>query len=198
MHMNNFDFEQMNPLQRRVVTLSLIISIADEDIQETLTFLQRKFSEYDPTHPFEYVFFDDLLDRLYVSEQRQIQLIGLFAGICILISCLGLFGLASFTTAQRTKEIGIRKILGASSSRIIMLLFRDIVGLILVASIVASAISYYVIDAWLAGFQYKEDINLLVLLFASMLAMCVAFLTVALQSYKTARSNPGKALRYEQ
>jgi putative ABC transport system permease protein len=196
--MNNFDFEQMNPLQRRVVTLTLIISIANENVQDTLSFLQDKFSEYDPTHPFEYVFFDDLLDQLYVSEQRQIQLIGLFAGICILISCLGLFGLASFTTAQRTKEIGIRKILGASSSRIIILLFRDIVGLILVASIVASAISYYVIDTWLAGFQYKEDINLLVFLIASMLAMCVAFLTVALQSYKTARSNPGKALRYEQ
>ena len=165
---------------------------------KTLSFLRTKFSEFDPAHPFEYEFLDEMLDRLYVSERRQMTLIAVFASVCILISCLGLFGLASFTTAQRTKEIGVRRVLGASRQSIILLLFKDIVGLILVASIFASSFSYYVIGTWLADFQYKEDINLLVFILATSIALAVAFLTVALQSYKTASANPGIALRYEQ
>lgn len=198
LHMTGYDFSEMNELNRRVVTEILIIHIADQNIPETLSFLQSKFSEFDPTHPFEYEFLDELLDKLYVSEKRQMTLIAVFASVCILISCLGLFGLASFTTAQRTKEIGIRRLLGASRQSIIILLFKDIVGLILIAAVFASAVSYYVISTWLSDFQYKEDINLLVFLLATSIALAVAFLTVALQSYKTASANPGIALRYEQ
>jgi putative ABC transport system permease protein len=197
MHMTGYDFSDMNALNRKVVTETLIIRVAAEDQPGTLSFLQSKFSEYDPTHPFEYQYFDELLDELYVSEKRQTSLIGLFAGICILISCLGLFGLASFTTAQRTKEIGIRRVLGASKQSIIILLFKDIIGLVFVASVVASTVAYYVIDAWLSGFRYRVDISFMVFLLSASMALAVAFLTVALQSYKTASPNPGIALRYE-
>ena len=198
MHMTGYDFSEMDELNRRVVSEILIIEISDRNMPKTLSFLRTKFSEFDPAHPFEYEFLDEMLDRLYVSERRQMTLIAVFASVCILISCLGLFGLASFTTAQRTKEIGVRRVLGASRQSIILLLFKDIVGLILVASIFASSFSYYVIGTWLADFQYKEDINLLVFILATSIALAVAFLTVARQSYKTASANPGIALRYEQ
>ncbi|MEJ2089771.1 MAG: hypothetical protein P8Y69_15105, partial [Gammaproteobacteria bacterium] len=131
---NWFDFEGATPLQRAVAQSYLYIKIADDDVPGTLAFLEDTFTRLDPAHPFEYRFLDDILDRQYAPERRQMQLIGLFAAVCILISCLGLFGLSAFTTAQRTKEIGVRKILGASTSRIILMLFRDVVGLILAGS----------------------------------------------------------------
>lgn len=196
-HMATSDFSDFDRLNKAIMVQTLMIKVSEEDVAGTIRFLENKWREYDPKHPFEYRFLSDVLDQLYDSEQRQMQMIGIFAGICILISCLGLFGLASFTTAQRTKEIGIRKILGATPGRIILMLFRDIVGLILIASIVASAISYWVIANWLVGFEYKQDINLFVFLLATTLAIAIAFATVALQSYKTVQENPGKSLRYE-
>lgn len=194
---NWIDFEGVDALNRAVSQSYLYIKIAPDDTASTLAFLADKFAGYDPKHPFEYRFLDDILDRQYASERRQMQLIGIFAAVCILISCMGLFGLSAFTTSQRTKEIGIRKILGASTSQIILLLFRDIVGLILIAAIVASAVSYYVVSNWLAGFAYKEEINLAVFLLAAAFCVGLAFATVALQSLRTASTNPGVALRYE-
>lgn len=194
---NFVDFEGMNALNRAVVQTYLYIKIDGEDTAGTLTFLEERFGEYDPRHPFEYRFLDDVLEQQYASERRQMQLIGLFAAVCILISCLGLFGLSAFTTVQRTKEIGIRKILGASTPRIIAILFKDIVWLIVGASVVASVASYYVISNWLAGFAYKEDIDIVVFLLAAAFCMAIAFLTVTLQSFKAASTNPAVALRYE-
>jgi putative ABC transport system permease protein len=105
--------------------------------------------------------------------------------------------LSAFTTQQRTKEIGIRKILGATTAGIIFMFFKNILGLIVVASILASGASYYLMTEWLAGFEYKENINLFVFLLAATLASVIAFATIALQSYKTARASPMAALRYE-
>ena len=125
------------------------------------------------------------------------KLTGIFAGVCIFIACLGLFGLAAFTTEQRTKEIGIRKVLGASASQIIMLLSRNILLLVLLGAVIASVLAWLTIEKWLAGFAYHTAINPLVFLLSAVLAAAVAYITLALQSYKTAAGNPINALRYE-
>lgn len=175
----------------------LILNITGEDIHQTLNFLQQKISEIDPKHPFEFKFLDDSLNDLYLSEQRLMDLTGIFAGICIFIACLGLFGLAAFTTEQRTKEIGIRKVLGASSAQIILLLSRNILLLVLMGAVIASVLAWYTIDKWLTGFAYHTSINPLVFLLSAFIAAAVAYITLALQSYRTARANPVLALRYE-
>jgi putative ABC transport system permease protein len=177
--------------------LHLILHISEEDIPGTLSFLEKKFVEFDPKHPFQYEFLDDTLDALYLSENRLMKLVGCFGGICIFISCLGLFGLAAFTTEQRTKEIGIRKVLGASARQVIFMLFRNILFLVLTGAVLASVAAYFAMDEWLAGFAYRTSIEPWVFLLSALMAAFVAFATVALQSYKTARTNPVKALRYE-
>ena len=191
------DFEEMTPPNRATVRARVTVKISGEDIPGTLAYMEERWREYDPKHPFEYEFLDDALARLYVSEQQQMKLIGIFAGLCILLSCLGLFGLSAFTTQQRTKEIGIRKILGATTAGIIFMFFKNILKLILIASIVASSASYYLMTEWLAGFEYKENINLFVFVLSAAAAAVIAFATIALQSYKTARASPMAALRYE-
>lgn len=175
----------------------MVLKISDKDIPQTLRFLQQKFAEHDPRHAFEYVFLDDAIDRLYMSENRLMKMTGIFSGICIFISCLGLFGLASYSTEQRSKEIGIRKVLGASASQIIVMLAKKILWLVLAGSIVASGIAYYAIGEWMAGFAYRVGIRLWVFLLSAAVVIAVAFITVALQAYKTARRNPAITLRYE-
>jgi putative ABC transport system permease protein len=125
------------------------------------------------------------------------RLIAVFAGLCIFIACLGLFGLAAFTTEQRTKEIGIRKVLGASAGEIIMMLAKGTLVLVLAGAFVASGIAYLAIDEWLTGFAYRAPINPLVFVLATAVAAVVAYATIALQSYNTARADPVDALRYE-
>ncbi len=191
------DFEDTDAMNRAVARANLTVKISGEDIAGTLAYMEERWREYDPKHPFEYQFLDDSLAQLYVSEQQQMRLIGIFAGLCILLSCLGLFGLSAFTTQQRTKEIGIRKILGATTAGIIFMFFNNILKLILIASILASSASYFLMTEWLAGFEYKANINLFVFLVSAALAAVIAFATIALQSYKTARASPMAALRYE-
>ena len=175
----------------------LYINISGNEIARTLDFVKTKFEEFDPEHPFEFEFLDDTLNKMYMSETRLMGLIGIFAGVCIFISCLGLFALAAFTTEQRTKEIGIRKVLGASTWQIITMLSNRILLLVLGGAVVASLIAYYVMDEWLSDFAYHTDINPWVFLLSAAVAAVVAFSTVAMQSFKTAQSNPVKALRYE-
>ncbi len=208
---NDFHFESLhNPVQpleiirlkdSTVKNLSrmrqLILHISETDIPGTLSFLEEKFTEFDPTYLFDYEFLDEFLDNRYISEHRLTKLIGTLGGICIFISCLGLFGLSACITEQRTKEIGIRKVLGASTWQIICMLFRNILLLVLGGGIIASLISYYTIDEWLTGFAYHTNINPWVFLLSAAVAAVVAFATVALQSFKTAQANPVNALRYE-
>jgi putative ABC transport system permease protein len=175
----------------------MIISIAPEGIRETLQHIRNLFAELDPTHPFEYTFLDEELDQLYVSEARLMRLIGMFAAICILVACLGLFGLAASATEQRTKEIGIRKVLGASTFSIILLLARRVLALIAAGALLASIVAWLAMQEWLSGFAYRAALNPLYLLLAALGAGAVALLTMALQSWRTARGDPVQALRYE-
>ena len=130
----------------------MIINVAQEGLRDTLQYVERRFKELDPGHPFEFSFLDEELDRLYASDQRLMRMIGVFAGICIFVACLGLFGLSAFTTDQRTKEIGIRKVCGASVAEIIALLSRRVVLLIAAAGTVACVVAWNVMAEWLSGF----------------------------------------------
>jgi putative ABC transport system permease protein len=186
---------QQRPRMQRL----LILNIAREEISKTLGFLEEKFAEFDPRHPFKFEFMDDSLDQLYLSEQRLMKLIGIFAGACILISCMGLFGLAAFTTEQRSKEIAIRKVVGATTCQIITMLSKGILLLVFGGAVIASLIAYYAMDEWLIDFAYRISINMnsWVFLVSAVVAAAVAFITIALQSFKTAQANPVEALRYE-
>jgi putative ABC transport system permease protein len=178
-------------------TRMLVIKISGEDTGRTLEIIREKITGFDPTHPFEFQFLDDVLDRLYLSDQRLMQQIGTFAVIGIFIACLGLFGLAAFTTEQRTKEIGIRKVLGATTAQIILMLSRGMMVLVLSGAVIASLLAYLAMHQWLAGFAYRTEVNPVVFLLSAAAAGAVAFMTLALQSFKTARANPVQALRYE-
>jgi putative ABC transport system permease protein len=180
-------------LQSRILTVSL----SDSQIFETLEYVETKWQAFDPAHPFEFQFLDEYLDDMYTSDLRQMKLVGLFAGLCIFISCLGLFGLTAFAIEQRTKEIGVRKVLGASDWQIATLLFKSVLWVVLGAAVLASAIAFWVMNRWLLGFYYHGEINPVVFLVSAFLALCIAFLTMATQTLRIARANPVRALRYE-
>jgi putative ABC transport system permease protein len=191
------DYSNVSGINRPFVTRLMVLNVAGEGVARTLQMLEAKFAEFDPSLPFEYEFVDDALNELYVSEQSLLRLIGLFAGICILIACMGTYGLAAFTTEQRTKEIGIRKVLGASALQVVVLLSKNTLALILGGAVFGSIVAYLAIDRWLAGFAYRADINPLVFVAAAGLAAAVAFATIALQSFATARADPADSLRHE-
>lgn len=193
----DFDFKSVPAEQRVGYESVMVIQIAENDVQQTLKYLESKFAGYDPKHPFEYTFLDDAIGKLYMSEDRLMKMTGIFSGICILISCLGLFGLAAYNTEQRSKEIGIRKVLGASVSQIILMLSRKTLWLVLAGSIVASAAAYYAMDIWLSNFTYRVGLHPLVFVVSAAVVILIAFLTIALQSFKTAQTNPAQTLRYE-
>jgi len=185
--------ESQRPLQSRLI----VVNISGENIGATLETIESTIRQFDPDHIFDPVFLDDRLNQLYTSETNLMNLTEWFATICIMIAAMGLFGLAAFTTQQRYKEIGIRKVLGASSSQIVMMLTRYLIPLVLVAAIPSSIISFYALNSWLEKFAYRADINLLPFVIAIVAVLAVTLLTVGLQSFKTSQSNPVEALRYE-
>jgi putative ABC transport system permease protein len=193
--MNN-DYSNVSPVVRPLLQQLLVLNVSGEDVPGTLGHIERVMSQADPLHPFDYTFLDDSLDKLYKSETQLMKLIGLFAAVCIFIACLGLFGLAAFATEQRTHEIGTRKVLGATSMQIIVLLSKRILLIVVIAAVLASAIAYFAIDEWLAGFAYRAGINPFIFVLSAIVAAAVAFATVALQSFKTARADPVEALRH--
>ncbi len=173
------------------------IRIDPENLSKTLVFLEKKWKEFAPGQPFEYFFLDDSFDRLYRSEQGAGQLFTAFSIIAGFIACLGLFGLAAFSTEQRTKEVGIRKILGASVPAIIILLTKGFTKWVLVANLLSWPVAYYVMDRWLDNFAYRTNIPLWIFPAAALLALCVALVTVSFLAVRAALANPVEALRYE-
>lgn len=177
----------------------LSIKIAPVDPQSAISHLQEVWTKLLPEEPLQWEFLDDRLGALYRSEERQAQLFGMFAGLAIFIAVLGLSGLASFTTERRTKEIGIRKVMGASVTHIVLLLTSDFTRLVLFANIVAWPVAYYLMSKWLNRFAYKVPLADWAWLFiaSGIVALAVAWLTIALQAGKVARSRPVLSLRYE-
>ena len=158
---------------------------------------EQIWKQYMPAYPFVYTFLDADYNALYHTEEQTGRLFNFFAGVAIVISCLGLLGLTSFTTEQRTKEIGIRKVLGATVLNITTLLSRDFMKLILIAIVIASPIAWFVMDHWLQDFAYKVEIQWWIFLLAGLLAMITALLTICFQSVKAAMVNPVQSIKAE-
>ena len=173
------------------------IRVSGNDPARTLERIQEIWQKTFPDEVFEYHFLDEQLARLYETETLTARLVNVFTGIAILICCLGLYGLVSFVVVQRTKEIGVRKVLGASVASIVALLSKDFLKLVLVAVIIASPIAWYFMDQWLTDFAYKVDIGWWVFALAGGLAVGIALLTVSFQSVKAALANPVESLRSE-
>ena len=167
------------------------------DTRPVIEALEKNWKNLSPDQPFSYRFLDDSFARMYEAEQRVGTIAGIFGLLSILVSCLGLFGLAAFTTEQRTKEIGIRKVLGASVAGITGLLAKDFLKLVVVAIVIATPLAWWAMNKWLSDFAYRIDIQWWMFLIAGAVAVAIAFLTVSFQSVKAALANPVKSLRSE-
>ncbi len=173
------------------------VRISGKEIPSTLAFLKSKWAEYRPGYPFDYKFLDDQLASLYVKDAKIGDVFGIFAVIAVLVACLGLFGLASFSVEQRTKEIGIRKVLGASITNVLRLISKEFMVLVLLANVIAWPVAYFVMNKWLGEFAYRVQISLFIFLLSGGLALTIALLTVSWLSIKAATANPIESLRYE-
>ena len=176
---------------------TLIVKTKSTDRANLLTTMQQRWQALLPGTPFVYSFLDERYQQTYVAERRTGLILGLFAGLTILVACLGLFGLATFTAQQRTKEIGVRKVLGASVGSIVVLLSKDFLKLVLIAIVIASPLAWWAMNRWLQDFAYRVDISWWVFALAGTLAVGIALLTVSFQSIKAALMNPVKSLRSE-
>ncbi len=175
------------------------VNIQDQDIPGTLSFIEETWNKINPNYPLDYFFLDSVFEKRYSSEERLLRLSGYFSTLAIFIACLGLFGLASFAAEQRTKEIGIRKALGANVSGIVVLLSREFTRWVLVANVIAWPLAYLAMYSWLQGFAYRINLNSQIgfFLIAAVGALFIAWVTVSFQAVKAATSDPVDSLRYE-
>ena len=203
--LKDFHYESLHKEIRPLVIRNLLnangdyisIRLGPDNLSKTLALLEKKWEEFTPDQPFEYFFLDDSFDKLYRSEQRAGQLFTAFSIIAGLIACLGLLGLAAFSTEQRTKEVGIRKVLGASVPSIIVLLSKGFTKWMLVANLIAWPVAYYVMDRWLHNFAYRTSIELWIFPASALLTLGIALVTVSFLAVRAAFANPVEALRYE-
>jgi putative ABC transport system permease protein len=176
---------------------SISMKVAGNNMKAALAHVENTWKKFLPEIPYDYTFMDENFDRLYQAESRQGNIFTVFACIAIIIACLGLFGLSAFAITQRIKEIGIRKVLGASVGNIVSLLSKDFLKLVAVAALIAFPLSWWAMHKWLQDFAYRIDIPWWVFLVAGIVAAIVAFVTISLQAVKAATANPVKNLRTE-
>ncbi|QHW01531.1 FtsX-like permease family protein [Spirosoma endbachense] len=193
--------ETIKPLTFRVTDWwngdLLSVKIDGRQVRQTLEAIEAQWKQHNPDRPFDYYFMDEFFDRQYRSDERFQTLFVNFALLAIFISCLGLLGLASYTTVQRTKEIGVRKVLGASTGSIVGLLSKDFLKLVVLAFLIASPLAWYGMHRWLENFAYQTPIRWWVFGSAGVLSVTVAFVTISFQSIRAALLNPVKSLRSE-
>ena len=175
----------------------LSLRINPTDVPRTLSFIEEKWKQHSPEGIFSYSFLDDRLDRMYRTESRLVSSFTIYSLIAIFVACLGLFGLASFATAQRTREIGIRKVLGASEWNITLLTTKKFILLVLIANVAAAPAAYFAMQVWLQNFAYKTSIGSWIFILSAALSLVIALITVGYQSVKAALADPVKSLRYE-
>ena len=173
------------------------VKISNQNIPATLKYLETTFERFAPGVPFEYNFVDDAYYQLYNAERISSNAVLFFAILSILIASMGLFGLVSFMVIQRTKEIGIRKVLGASISQTMSLLLKEFVALVVLANIIIWPVAYYFTNKWLQGFAYSINISWWLFALSGGIALLIALTTVSFQAIKAATTNPVKSLRYE-
>jgi len=186
------------PAERNGYYNRLSIKIDGRNVQSAINTIQTTLQKYLPETPFDFTFLDNRFDQLYRSEQQQGSLFTIFSCIAIFIACLGLFGLSAFTITQRVKEIGVRKVLGASVPQIVTELSKDFLKLVLVAAIISFPVAWYFMNNWfLMKFAFHINIGWWVFIMAGVIALIIAFATISFQSVKAAMANPVKSLRSE-
>jgi len=185
------------PISSRMGISHLTLRISPGNIPQTINALKETWKEVCPGHELNYQFYDQWLDSMYKGEERLAASISLFAILAIIISCLGILGLAEFSIKKRIKEIGIRKVNGAKVSEILTMLIKDFVKWVVIAFVIACPIAYYAMHKWLENFAYKTELSWWIFALAGLLALGIALLTVSWQSWKAATRNPVEALRYE-
>ncbi len=202
--MKNFHYQTLkNKIEPLAIAVDpddlnyMIIRIPPEEVSSSLGFIENTWKRTIPDYPFEYRFMDERYDMMYRTEQRIGTLLRYFAILAVFVACLGLFGLASFMAEKRTKEIGIRKVLGASVVQVTRLLCKEFFVLVLVANVIAWPAAYFIMRKWLQSYAYRADLGFFVFIGAMLLALFVAILSVGYQAIRAARSNPADSLRYE-
>ena len=199
----DFHFETLhNPIKPFVLFTELrgrelLMKLSGQHLPQTISFLESKWKTLVPDRPFDYHFLDDDYNKLYNAEIRLGRIMDLFSGIAILLACLGLFGLSSYAAQQRIKEIGIRKVLGASAGNITFTLSKDFVILAVVAIIIAFPVAWWATNKWLQDFSYRTNINWSIYVAAGLVTILLSIITVAFQAVKAAIANPVKSLRTE-
>ena len=203
---NDFNFES---LHQRIIPLVLYessngigsynnISIKTSgNVTAAIAQIEKTWKKYLPETPFEYKFLDDRYAKLYQAEDRQSSIFTIFSCIAIFIACLGLFGLSAFTISQRVKEIGVRKVLGASTANIVQLISKDFLLLVVIAAVIAFPVAWFAMHHWLQNFAYRINIGWWVFILSAIAALLIAFATISLQAIKAAGANPVKSLRSE-
>lgn len=176
---------------------TLSARIRAENVSAAIAHAETVWKKYSTKYPFEYSFLDDEFNRMYKAEEKLSAIFGYFTGLAIFIACLGLLGLASFAAERRTKEIGIRKVLGASLGQLLLLLSRDFMKPVLMANVLAWPVVWYAMQKWLQGFAYRTDMGWNIFVLTALLSLTLALLTVSVKTLKAATSNPVEALRYE-
>ena len=175
----------------------LSVRVQGGDVADILNFLEAQWQQFDDSYPFEYVFLDDATAIQYEQEQQLTQILSAFSGLAILIACMGLFGLTTFATQQRSKEIGIRKVIGAKVLNLVSLLARDFVWLVLLAFLIAAPLAYIAMHQWLGGFAFRIELSLWLFLAAGTMALFITLLTVSYHCFRVVMANPVHALRAE-
>ena len=203
----NFNYQslhhQVRPLiihlipEKKFVGGFITLRLAPGNHLSTLSFIQNAWKKYAGDQSFSFNFLDQNLQNLYSADQRTSEIAGIFSIIAIFIACLGLLGLAAFVTERRTKEIGIRKVLGASEASVIVLLSKDFAKWVLIANVIAWPVSYFIMEKWLQNFAYKINIGIGIFIISGMLALIIAMLTVSIHAIRAATANPVKSLKYE-
>jgi putative ABC transport system permease protein len=197
-----------NSLHHKVNTLSMVVhpdwgydeltvKIEAGKTEEGIALVKQLWEKHIPEYPFDYSFLDEHFEVLYRSDKQMGAVVSIMAGLAIIISCVGLFGLAAITTEKKTKEIGIRKSLGATETQITVLLSRNFTLLIIASFVLASPLTYFLLNTWLENFAYRITINPLLFLAGGLIALTIALLTISYHTIRSARANPVKALRYE-
>ncbi len=174
-----------------------VVKIKPGNIQSTIASIKDVYNKVAPLYPFEYNFLDQKFDTLYKADLRQQTILSIFSGLAIFIACLGLFGLASFTATKRTKEIGVRKVLGSSTENIVLLLSKDLLKPVLIATLIAIPVGFYAMNNWLQNFAYRTPLHWWIFLTAAVITFGIALFTVSVKAVKAAIANPVKSLRTE-
>ena len=174
-----------------------IFKVHSANLSNLIAGIQNKWKTMAPGLPFNYRFLNESFDKMYRAEQRVVTVSVIFSVLAIFIACLGLFGLATFIAKQRTKEIGIRKVLGASVTSVTKMLSKDFIKLVIIACIIAIPVSYLAMNKWLQGFAYRIHVSWWIFLVAGIMAILIALITVSFQAIKAAVANPVDSLRSE-